>query len=145
MADLTCRFIIPGGTNSKGGQLQGPGLGPGGPPNMGNRGTLTVVVQWGGTPQSAPPSLMGHHIFSAADPNQVDPSPFLDGANYVCYKPVSAPAANPGNGPVTYTFPTFTYNGQVGGRYELTFVAEMNANTPNVMQWSEDPEFDTSN
>jgi hypothetical protein len=146
MAILPCNFIIPGGTNNKGGRLQGTGFGGNTPPTLNPSDSLTITVQWGGSPQSAPSSLTGHLVFSPAASNQTAPSPFLDGvANYMCYQQYTV-GQDAGNGPVTFTFPNLVYGGNVAaGSFELTFVAEQNTNTTAAIQWSEDPEFDTSN
>lgn len=143
MANITCNFTIPAGGN--GGQLTGQGFGAGNPPSLSANDTLTVKVQWAGNSATAPSSLTAYYVFSQApNANQIAPSPFLQDDNYVCFKTASA-SRDANSTPATYTFPALTYSGGLVGRYELTFVAEAYTSTPSCIQWSDDPEFDTSN
>jgi hypothetical protein len=141
MANFNCNFTIPAGGN--GGELQGQGLG-GNPPLMNAMDTLTVVVKWAGNPNTAPSALTGYYVFSPAAANQTAPSPFLQDGNYLCFKVASA-NLEAGSNPPTYTFQGLVYGGLYPGNYELTFVAEAYTSTPACIQWSKDPEFDTSN
>jgi len=145
MTTHTCNFTIPGA--GRGGQLRGPGLGGGQPPVLGSSDTLTVVVTWGGDKNTAPPHLTGFFVVSAASnapTSQVAPSPFLNGANFVCLATQTA-AASSGPDATKYTFPGLQYSGGQPGKYELTFTAQAgNYGDPGFTQWSADPEFDTS-
>jgi len=144
MSMYTCRYSIPGGGN--GGELTGPGFGPGNPPSLVAQDALTVQLTWAGNPNAAPDSLSGYFVFSPspfAPPGQVFPSPFLLNG---CYRCCDMQTANKSTapGPITYTFGGYSYAGGYVGQYELTFVAAMGQGATEV-QWSADPEFETGN
>lgn len=135
MATIQCNFTIAAAGN--GGKLTGNGFN--GTPSMNNGDVLQVVVHWGGS--NPPAQLTGHFIMSpasSASPNQTTPSPFVNGAKFVCYTMQTVVK----DSTPSYTFAGLTYGGSLPGNYELTFVAEDSSTTP-VTQWSEDPEFDT--
>lgn len=142
MANLVCNYTITGG--AKGGRLQGTGF-PANNSTLNPNDTLQVIVTWTG--QNAPSGLSGHLVFSPAPDagNQVAPSPFKNGGNYVCYQTQTAVVTQGPGQNVTFTFPALTYSATGQGKYELTFVAQAGALTdPSARQWSADPEFDTS-
>ena len=142
-----CFYIIP--ANLKGARLQGSGFPPTDPrPTMTSGGALTMRVHFAGNPAMAPAQLTGYFIFSAAPsapPNQVYPSPFVDSAgHYQCFQQQTA-LKSTAPGTADYDFTPLNYSGGLVGEYELTFVAEAYTGTPNVVQWSADPEFETGN
>jgi hypothetical protein len=84
--------------------------------------------------------LTGYFVISPVTASsQAAPSPFLNGSNYVCFLPLSA--SKPANGQ-RYTFSSSLLtvpNNAPSGQYELTVVIDSGG-----VQWSEDPEFDTT-
>jgi hypothetical protein len=135
---VTCNLTVPSNT-SAGGRLQGAGFGAV-TPRLNGGDSLQVVVTWGGS--NPPSSLNGYFIFSpAAGATQTAPSPFLNGTNYLCFQEQVANKSATGQ---QYSFTAFTVpTGAAAGNYEVTIVVE-NATTPPSVQWSEDPEFDTT-
>lgn len=147
MTDHECKFDI---TNASGGKLTGGFIGRDGlpmplPPVLANGDRIVVFVKYPAL-ATPPAQLSGTFVFSAAPSTteQATATPFVraDG-NFVCLTTVTSGPSVSG-GVSTYTFVSPTYPGGTQGAYELTFVAADNsvANTP--IQWSEDPEFDTS-
>ena len=76
--------------------------------------------------------------------NQAGASPFLSGGTYLCSQSFPGGQQSGANRNLaTYTFgPTPVYNGGLMGSYELTIVIT-DSSSPNPVQWSIDPEFDT--
>ena len=138
MATVSANFTVPANSNA-GGRLQGAGFGATAP-RLNGGDSLQIVVTWGGG--SAPGTLTGYFIFSpaqSAGSNQTAPSPFLNGTNYLCYQSLTATKSNSGQ---QYTFAHTNLTvpaGATAGSYELTLVVDNNG-----VQWSEDPEFDTT-
>lgn len=142
MANVTCSFVCAGG--ARGGKLTGPGFPGGGTPVLNPGDTLTVTVQWAGA--NPPPAMNGYAIFTRANGStQNAPSPFKSSSGYICLDPQGGQRS--AGGPTTFSFadPSWQVQAGLGGNYELTFVAEINTGTPSVVQWSADPEFDTTN
>jgi len=149
MATYNCTFHIATGTQLTGGRLTG-GFDGGATPALSNGDSITVTV----TSDFVIPQLTGNWVFTAAPPIGVGgpeaslPSPFTtvieEGHTVVGQVLCLQYSTQYGNaqswtfGPVTYTASDATKN----SRYELTFVAADNSQSPPV-QWSEDPEFDT--
>jgi len=128
-----CNYTI---SSADGARLTGAGFGST-VPTLTSGESLSVVVQW--SPQSPPATLKGYMIISPAAnvPNQTVPSPFVQSNGQpLCYKSWTVSRQNN-----AYTFGGLTYAGGKAGKYEMTFVAE---HPTQGTQWSEDPEFDTS-
>ena len=138
MATYTCAFQVPAANSTSGSKLIG-GFPGSTAPTLAKDDQLQVTVKFLGN-QSIPSSLNGYMIISPYQgaTNQTTPSPFLNGSNPLCFKSQSGVTGDSTN---TFTFAALTYNGGYAGQYELTFVAE---NPANGVQWSEDPEFDTT-
>jgi hypothetical protein len=135
MATVSANFTVPANT-ANGGRLQGGGFNT--TPRMNGGDTLQIVVTWAGS--NPPHHLTGYFVISPVQSasNQIAPSPFKDGSNYLCYKSLRA---DKGTGQ-QYTFSTSSFTiptGAPAGQYELTLVVEDGS-----VQWSEDPEFDTT-
>ena len=130
---ISANFTIPASATTIGGRLEGAGFGAA-TPRLDGGDSIQVVVTWGGN--NAPSQLTAYLIFSPAQgASQTGPSPFMNGSNYLCYTSQTASA----NGQ-RFTFPSFTIpQGTAAGNYELTIVVDNSG-----MQWSEDPEFDTT-
>jgi hypothetical protein len=136
MPVFPCNFTIPASAPN-GSKLAGNGFNT--TPRLNSGDSIQVIVRWGGS--GGPSQLTAHAIVSPAPsvPSQTTPSPFVDGAKFVCYQRWTA---NQDSSAPTYTFPPLTYGGSQPGSYELTIVIEDKSTTPST-QWSEDPEFDT--
>jgi hypothetical protein len=132
----TAAFTIPSTTT--GGKLSG---GFAGTPVLQSGDSIVVTVTY---PAANGPTLNGYLVFSnaqAAQPNQTTASPFLlTNNNVMCLVPAFFSSPVSSNGQTLYTSQTIPYVGRRGGKYELTFVV-----MDGTRQWSEDPEFDTSN
>ena len=138
MANVACTFYIT--ESAIGGKLTG-GFVNGSVLNSGDNLVVSVVYP---TQGASPQTLTGVFVFTAApaaSSNQATPSPFVVGSsnNFVCVTSVPSAAGVTGTNAVTYNFPAVPYAGGSPGSYELTFVA-----IDGDLQWSEDPEFDTS-
>lgn len=149
MTNYTCRFHIAASTQFTGGRLTGTFDG-GTTPTLSDGDSVTVIVE----SDFVMPQLTGTWVFTAAKPTQLDPteaklpSPFTtvvgEGHKFagqvLClqYSTQLGDAQSWTFGPIAYRVSDDTKN----SRYELTFVAADNSQTPPV-QWSEDPEFDT--
>lgn len=136
MATVSANFTVPANTGS-GGRLQGAGFGAS-TPRMNHGDSLQVVVTWGGS--NPPGSLTGYFVISpTSGSNQTAPSPFVNGSNFVCFLPLTASKSLNGQ---QYTFTSTLLaipSNATAGNYELTLVVESAG-----VQWSEDPEFDTT-
>lgn len=136
MATVTANFTVPANTPN-GGRLQGAGFGATAP-RMNRGDDMKISVTWSGG--NAPGSLTAYLIISpVTSSNQTAPSPFVNGTNYVCFLALSGNQDASG--------PKFSFSSQLlkipsdatAGSYELTIVVENGG-----VQWSEDPEFDTT-
>jgi hypothetical protein len=139
-----CNFSIPAGSTATGGKLTG-GFDAGRSPVLQNGDSVVVSVVYPDS-TSAPPLLTATIVFTESQlalTNQTTATPFVMASNnFLCLATQQAEGVVAGNTTV-YTFPALLYSGGLPGSYELTFVASNNyAETP--VQWSEDPEFDTS-
>jgi hypothetical protein len=149
MQTYNCTFNIPAGTQTTGGRLTGGFDSDLRPLVNGDQITVTVI-----SPFSLA-QLTGNFVFTALPPQQPGgpeaalPSPFTTQAGQgghtvsgqvLClhYTTIIGTATQFVFGPLTYNVADNTKS----SRYELTFVAADNSQTPPV-QWSEDPEFDT--
>jgi hypothetical protein len=135
-----CQLNITG--VGRGGKLTGPGFGP--TPTLQKNDTLQVQVTWMVPTIAAPDVLNGHFVFSAKDEDQANGTPFLQPSGYVqCYD-VQTGQQSQNNNQTVYTFKSYTYGGGLPGSYELTFVADaVPSGSSDLVQWSEDPEFET--
>ncbi len=136
-----CNLVVPANA-AGGGRLEGTGFGnPSTPPRLNGGDRVEVVVTWAGP--NPPDSVNGYFICAPTQgSNQTAPSPFKNGNNYVCFTRLLAKQAATGG--QQYPFGSFTVStGAAAGSYELTVVIEDARTTPSV-QWSEDPEFDTT-
>jgi hypothetical protein len=140
-----CIFSIPEGSTTTGGKLTG-GFNGGGP-DLQSEDTIVVSVVYPAS-SGAPGTLTGTTVFTESPlalTTQTTATPFVRGGangNFLCLATQTAPGVVSGNTTV-YTFPPMVYYGGLPGDYELTFIATNHAVSPPV-QWSEDPEFDTS-
>ncbi len=137
MATISANFTVPTNTNA-GGRLQGAGFGAT-PPGLNRGDALQIVVTWGGS--GPPQTLNGYFVISPVQAsNQTAPSPFVNAAgNYVCFLQITAAKSQNGQ---QYTFASSVLtvpSTAPAGQYELTAVIDSNG-----VQWSEDPEFDTT-
>jgi hypothetical protein len=141
----SCIFSIPEGSLTTGGQLTGGFAGGG--PDLQNGDSIVVSVVYPAA-TGAPSTLTGTTVFTEsplAPTTQTSATPFVRGGangNFLCLATQQAQGTVSGNTTV-YAFPPMLYGGGVPGSYELTFIASNNTVSPPV-QWSEDPEFDTS-
>lgn len=128
--------------------------GPGTPMLNGNNSTtlgdqIQAKVTFGTANNAALPigNVTAVFTFTPANDalgNQAGASPFLSGGTFVCSQTCQGQLQQGANSnQAVYLFgPTPVYNGGLPGAYELTIVIT-DSSTPKV-QWSTDPEFDTS-
>lgn len=142
-----CNFSIPAGSTATGGKLDG-GFDNGRAPVLQNGDSIAITVAYPAA-SGSPLTLAGTTVFTESQlalTNQTTATPFVRGGangNFLCLSSQEATGAVLGDITV-YAFPPMVYGGGLPGSYEVTFVASNNAASPPV-QWSEDPEFDTSN
>ena len=133
-----CAFSIDGGAT--GGRLSG-GFPNGEDPTLDNGDSILVTVTCDASVGSG--GLTGTFVFTGKAEGQ-GPSPFVNGpnSNFVCITTYpGTPSSTSDDGSMTYSFPVWSYGGNLKGSYELTFIATNAAG----LQWSEDPEFETGN
>ena len=141
-----CNFSIPEASTTTGGKLTG-GFDNGRAPVLQSGDSIVISVAFPAA-SGAPATLTGTTVFTESQlalTNQTTATPFVRGGangNFLCLSTQQARGSVVGNTTV-YAFPPMVYGGGLPGSYEVTFVATNNGASPPV-QWSEDPEFDTS-
>jgi len=149
MTDHQCKLEI--ANASIGGKLTGgfvdrQGVALPFPPVLRSGDRIVVTINYPAV-ATPPAQLSGTFVFSAAPSAtaQATATPFVrEDGNFVCLTTGTSGPLSIG-GVTTYTFTSPAHPG--GGpqaAYELTFVAADNTNPAQPIQWSEDPEFDTS-
>lgn len=142
-----CQLNITG--VGRGGKLTGPGFPGGQPPTLSAQDTLQVQITWLVQAIEPPESLDGQFVFSAAPyapSNQASASPFVQSSGYGLCWDLKTAQKTVTNNQTVYSFPPYTYGGGIPGQFELTFVAQgLPSGASNLVQWSEDPEFETGN